>query len=86
MKASMMTVKARIPAHEEYERILPLVVPDLKEVKSFANHLHSIGNYWQGELFGWQAEYTPESNRKPEESRMAFTPANFWMGESGIIK
>ena len=47
----------------------PLAVPDLKEVKSFANHLHSLGSSSQGELFGWQAEYTP---------------ADFWIGESGI--
>jgi len=53
------------------------MVPDLKEVKAFADHLHSLGKYWQ-------AEYTPESNKKPEDSRMTFTPADFWIGESGI--
>ena len=59
-------------------------VPDLQNVKSFANHLHSLGSHWQGEIFGWQAENTPESNSKPEDSRMTFTPADFWIGESGI--
>ncbi len=48
------------------------------------NHLHSLGKYWQGELFGWQAEYTPESVQKPIDSNMTFTPADFWIGESGI--
>jgi hypothetical protein len=38
----------------------------------------------QGEIFGWQAEYTPESDKKPEDSIMTFTPADFWIGESGI--
>ena len=71
----MFTVKAKIPAHADYEPILPLAVPDMKEVKSFANHLHSLGKYWQGEIFGWQAEYTPESDS---------TPADFWIGESAI--
>ena len=56
----------------------PLAVPDLKEVKSFAGHLHSLSKYWQGELFGWQAEYTAESDRKPEDSKMTFTPADFY--------
>jgi hypothetical protein len=37
----------------------------LKEVKSIANHLHSLGKYWQGELFGWQAEYTVEMTGNP---------------------
>jgi hypothetical protein len=56
----------------------PLAVPDLKEVKSFASHLYSLGKYWQGEIFGWQAEYTPESDKKPEDSKMNFTPADFY--------
>ena len=80
----MLTVKAKIPIQAGYEPILPLAVPDLKEVKSFANHLHSLGAHWQGEIFGWQAEYNPESDRKPEDSNMTFTPADFWIGESAI--
>ena len=47
----MLTVKAKIPAHAGYEPILPLAVPDLKEVRSFANHLHSLGKYWHGEIY-----------------------------------
>jgi hypothetical protein len=35
-------------------------------------------------MFGWQAEYTPESRKKPAGSKMQFTPADFWIGESGI--
>ena len=80
----MLTVKARIPAHADHEHIVPLVVPELKEVKAFANHLHSFGKHWQGEIFGWQAEYAPESDKKPVYSNMTFTPADFWIGESGI--
>lgn len=80
----MLTVKAKIPAQADYEPILPLAVPDLKEVKAFAGHLHSLGAYWRGEIFGWQAEYTPESDKKPLDSNMTFTPADFWIGESGI--
>jgi hypothetical protein len=52
-----------------------LTLPDLKEVKAFANHLHSLGKYWQGEIFGWQAEYSPESDKKPVDSKLTFTPA-----------
>jgi len=78
----MLTVKAKIPAHAGYEPILPLSVPDLKEVKAFANHLHSLGAHWQGELFGWQAEYTPESDKKPEDSNMTFTPLIFRLAKA----
>lgn len=80
----MLTVKAKIPAQADDKLILPLAVPDLKEVKAFAGHLHSLGKYWRGELFGWQAEYTPKSDEKPLDSNMTFTPADFWIGESGI--
>lgn len=59
-------------------------IPELHEVRAFAMVLHTIGKHWQGEIFGWPAEYTPESRRKPMDSTMAFTPADFWIGESGI--
>ena len=80
----MLTVKARIPPQANYSPILPVMIPDLSEVKAFARHLHATGKRWQGEIFGWQAEYVPESRKKPAGSKMRFTPADFWIGESGI--
>jgi hypothetical protein len=80
----VLTVKAKIPPRPDYSPILPVVIPDLGEVKAFANHLHTAGKAWQGEIFGWPAEYTPENRKKPAGSKMRFTPADFWIGESGI--
>ena len=80
----MIAVKVKIPQRADYSPVLPLAVPDLNEVKAFATHLHSIGKHWAGELFGWSAEYTPERRRNPTDSNMQFTPADFWIGESGI--
>jgi hypothetical protein len=80
----MLTAKAKIPSHAGYEPILPLAIPDIKDVKEFASRLHEVGKHWQGEFLGWQAEYTPESSKKPLDSVMTFTPADFWIGESGI--
>lgn len=80
----MLTVKARIPPRANYTPVLPVVIPDLSEVNAFAQHLHQMGQAWQGELFGWSAAYTPESRKKPTGSKMRFTPADFWIGESGI--
>jgi hypothetical protein len=54
------------------------------EVRFIANHLHAMGQEWQGELFGWPAAYTPQSPQAPLDSKMNFTPADFWIGESGI--
>ena len=80
----MLTVKAKIPAYADYEPILPLAVPDLKEVKAFANHLHSLGKHWEGEIFGWQAEYTPESDKMPVDSNMASLPPNSGLAKVGF--
>jgi len=81
---SVITVKAQIGQQSNHPSIVPVVIPDPDEVRSFANHFHASGKHWQGELFGWQAEYTPESRKKPVGSKMRFTPADFWIGESGI--
>lgn len=80
----MLTVKARIPPRAADAPDLPVAIPNLSEVNNFANHIHSAGKHWKGELFGWQAEYTPERRKKPVGSKMRFTPADFWIGESGI--
>ena len=80
----MLTVKARIPRGTDESPVLPVVIPDLSEVRAFARHLHAAGKTWQGEIFGWPAEYTAESRKKPAGSKMRFTPADFWIGESGI--
>ncbi len=80
----MLTAKARVPAHAGYSPVLPVVLPSLSEVRDFAHHLHSTGKAWQGEFLGWPAAYTPQSRAKPKASKMRFTPAEFWIGESGI--
>ncbi len=80
----MLTAKAKIPLRANHSPVIPILIPDLAEVRAFANHLHAMGKHWTGEIFGWPAEYTPESRKKPVGSKMSFTPADFWIGESGI--
>lgn len=80
----MLTAKARVPQQANYSPIVPVVIPNVREVRAFASHLHAAGKHWAGEIFGWPAEYTPESRKKPVGSKMRFTPADFWIGESGI--
>jgi len=63
---------------------MPIVIPDRRRVQAFVNRLHTAAKHWQSEVFGWPAEYTPESRKKPPGSKMCFTPADFWIGESGI--
>ncbi len=64
--------------------MIPVVVPDLSEVRAFAQRLHASSKLWQGKILGWPAAYTPQSRKKPAGSKMRFTPADFWIGESGI--
>lgn len=80
----MITVRARIQAHGEIVPIVPIVIPDLNEVREFAKKLHAAGKTWKGEAFRWSAEYEPERPEPPLDSRMTFTPADFSIGESGI--
>jgi hypothetical protein len=80
----VITAKVQISHQADHPSVVPILIPDLAEVRAFANHLHIVGKQWHGELFGWQAAYTPESKKKPVSSKMKFTPADFWIGESGI--
>ena len=80
----MVIAKAKINTHENYAFIVPVVIPDLDEVREFAAKLHDESKSWKGEAFGWQAEYNPERLEPPLDSMMRFTPADFCIGESGI--
>ncbi len=80
----MITTKVKIKTGDNNISIVPVVVPNLDEVREFAARLHTEGKAWQGEAFGWQAEYNPEHPEPPLDSKMTFTPADFWIGESGI--
>lgn len=80
----MLTVRARVHVHGDEEPVIPIVIPDLDEVRGFAAVLHMAGKAWRGEAFGWQAEYNPEQTTPPLDSHMTYTPADFSIGESGI--
>jgi hypothetical protein len=80
----VLTVKAKVHTYGNDMPVVPIVIPDLSEVKAFAAQRHVIGQAWQGEAFGWPAEYNPEGRERPLDSKMTFTPADFSIGESGI--
>jgi len=61
----VITVKAQISNQSDQPSVVSVDIPDLAEVRAFANHIHATGKHWQGELFGWQAEYAPEKRKKP---------------------
>ena len=81
----MTTVRIKMTAqYNGHESIVPVVIPDIEEVRAFALSLHKKGELWQGEAFGWLAEYNPEQSQPPLDSKMTFTPADFCIGESDI--
>jgi hypothetical protein len=81
----VLTIKAKVRSRsDDYVSVIPIVVPNLGDVRAFAAKLHAQGKAWQGEAFGWQAEYNPECADPPLDSKMTFTPADFCIGESGI--
>ena len=79
-----MTAKVRIPTESEHVELVPLLIPDLDQVRALADELHARGEAWLGEAFGWSAEYNPQRDEPPLDSRLTFTPADFCIGESGI--
>ncbi|MEN6406453.1 MAG: hypothetical protein ABFC77_08280 [Thermoguttaceae bacterium] len=80
----MITAKAKIKVHDDYESLVPILIPELEDVRRFASELHARGVAWAGELFGWPAEYHPERVESPLDSKLSFTPADFCIGENSI--
>ena len=64
---------------------LPVLIPDIHLIRSFAQMLHMNERKWSDMYEGWPASYTPEDcTRQPANSSMDFTPAEFFIGESDI--
>lgn len=80
----MIATKIRVNHMIEESATIPVLIPDLSEVRALAYQLHKAAAFWQGEFFGWPAEYHPEENIAPLDSNMTYTPADFCIGESGI--
>jgi hypothetical protein len=80
----VITVKAKVNLHSDQTPTVPIVVPDLDQVRQFAKQLHAESKPWTGEAFGWSAEYNPKRPEPPLDSKLKFTPADFCIGESGI--
>ena len=80
----MVAAKARIRVHGDYESVVPVLIPELDEVRRLAGELHARGESWTGDAFGWPAEYHAERPEPPLDSKLSFTPADFCIGESGI--
>jgi len=81
-KTNASLAKIKIMAFDDTPTSVPTIIPDLDAVRAFAYALHVQGKAWQGEAFGWEAAYKPERPEPPPYSKMTFTPAEFWIGDS----
>ena len=77
-------VRVRVTIDDEFRPAIPAMIPDLRDVREFASRLHLKNEDWQGEAFGWDAEYHSSRPESPENSWISFTPADFWIGDASI--
>lgn len=97
MNAVQVLVEPHIRPFKKPVARIPVLIPNLAEVRALAQKLHRAGKAWQGEAFGWPAEYQPEIDLTSTEieeydvNGIAHTvtgpfwsPAAFMLGESGI--
>ncbi len=76
--------KVRVAIDEEFRPTIPVLIPDIQDIRDFALQLHRTNENWQGNVFGWDAEYQASLSESPENSQMSFTPATFWIGDATI--
>jgi hypothetical protein len=67
----VVTVQAKIRAADGSESVLPVVIPDLNDVRELAVDLHQRGLVWEGDAFGWHAEHVPQRAEPPVQSSLA---------------
>lgn len=77
--------------------MVPVVIPEIEKVRSFALQLHARGQTFKDNLWGWPVQYDPEINEEAAEFQVPTTeggyysefrpfwsPASFTIGESGV--
>lgn len=76
---------------------VPVAIPDLNEVRAFAQRLHQLGKSYQDRVWGWALSYEPEIDEPDAEVQVPngkggylnkimplWSPASFTIGESGV--
>ncbi|MCX6045566.1 MAG: hypothetical protein NT075_10675 [Chloroflexi bacterium] len=79
-----MIARVRVnPSIEEVDReqiIVPIAIPEIDDVRKFAAILHQNGQPYTDTVWGWPVKYSPEKATPPPDSKMTFTPADFFIG------
>ncbi|MBV7338254.1 hypothetical protein KFU94_60520 [Chloroflexi bacterium TSY] len=62
MKTRQVTLPNRpvVGPTDDGVAVIPVIIPELKDIVLFAHELHAKGESWEGTAFGWQVSYEPE--------------------------
>ncbi|MCB0106674.1 MAG: hypothetical protein KDE53_12215 [Caldilineaceae bacterium] len=97
MNTALVTVNTQPEKGSSRSVAVPVALPDLQEVRAFAERLHQLGQSYQDRVWGWELSYEPEINEPEAEVQVPdgqggfvtetmdlWAPASFAIGESGI--
>ena len=97
MNTALVTVSTQPQKGRSRSVAVPVAIPDVQEVRAFAERLHQLGQSYQDRVWGWELSYEPEID-EPEaevqipdgkgdfvtETMPIWAPASFAIGESGV--
>jgi len=97
MNTALVTVMTQPEKGLARSVAVPVAIPDLTEVRAFAERLHQLGQPYQDRGWGWELRYEPEINEPDAEVQVPdgkggfitevmpiWAPASFAIGESGV--
>jgi hypothetical protein len=81
----MIQTKVKINIGSIYDEVghvplVPVAVPNQRDIETLAWKLHTRGEAYEGEEWGWPVSYTPEVQEAVPGSKMPFQPAVFTVG------
>ena len=65
---------------EDIALAVPVVLPEMVDIRKLAFALHAKGQAYEAEMSGWPVSYDPGSPEPPIDSKLTFTPALFFIG------
>ena len=79
-----MIAKVRVgapnQATDNEQIVLPIALPEIEDIRKLAIVLHERGKLYADTAWGWPVRYSPWCPTPPPDSKMTFTPADFFIG------
>jgi len=97
MNTTLVTLQTPSQRGQSRSVTVPVLIPNLDQVRALANELHREGKPYQDRVWGWQVTYEPELKQDaaqvqvPDgkggfatETMPLWAPASFTIGENGV--